>query len=149
MSRTLIIGYGNTLRGDDAIGPIAAERIRQRNTDPDVEILSVHQLTPELVDPISRASRVIFIDAASGPVPGQIVERRIQADLKSQPFTHVTTPQALLAGASALYGAEPRATLITVTAANFDFGKSLSEPVRLALKEVTGRCGVALTCQGV
>lgn len=140
MSRTLIIGYGNSLRGDDAIGRLAAERLRQRNPGPEVEILGVHQLTPELVDPISRAARVIFIDAAAGPNPGQIAERRVHAHMSSRPFTHVATPEALLAGASALYGAEPPATLITVTAEGFELGAALSAPVRRALDSVIERC---------
>lgn len=140
MSHTLIIGYGNSLRGDDAIGIRAAERLRQRDPGPEVEILSVHQLTPELVDPISRARRVIFIDAAMGPKPGQIRERRIHAERSARPFTHVATPEALLAGSSALYGAEPPATLITVTAATFELGEDLSAPVKKALDSVIQRC---------
>lgn len=140
MSHTLIIGYGNSLRGDDAIGIRAAELLRRRDPGPEVEILSVHQLTPELVDPISRARRVIFIDAAEGATPGLICERRIHADLSARPFTHVATPEALLAGASALYGNEPPATLITVTAATFELGEGLSAPVRMALDSVIQRC---------
>ena len=140
MSRTLIIGYGNSLRGDDAIGIRAAEQLRQRGPGPDLEILSVHQLTPELVDPISRAGRVIFIDAAAGPNPGQIAERRIHAAPFARPFTHVATPEALLAGASALYGSEPHAILITVTASTFDLGEDLSAPVQKALESVIQRC---------
>ena len=33
--------------------------------DPDVEIVPLHQLTPELMDPLRRADRVIFIDAST------------------------------------------------------------------------------------
>lgn len=136
MSSTLIVGYGNKLRGDDAVGYLAAERLRENNLHPEIEILPVHQLTPELVDPISRAARVFFIDAAAGPTPGQITERPVRADPAGKPFTHMATPEALLAGAAALYGAEPPATLLTVTAASFEVEEKLSPPVREALDSI-------------
>ena len=60
---TLVIGYGNVLRGDDGAGFLTAELLRDKLRDPDIEILSQHQLLPELMEPISRAARVIFIDA--------------------------------------------------------------------------------------
>jgi hydrogenase maturation protease len=133
MARTLIIGYGNPLRGDDAVGFLAAERIRELVRDPEVEVLAVHQLTPELMEPISQADRVIFIDAAANGEPGVITETRIEGEVASS-FTHIATPQALLAGAQRLYGRSPSATLITITGRDFDIGDWLSEPVRLALE---------------
>ena len=76
--RTLIIGFGNTLRGDDGFGRRAAERLRDVVDDPEIEILSLHQLTPELMDPVSRAERVIFLDAAAGPDPGEIAATALE-----------------------------------------------------------------------
>lgn len=139
MARVLIIGYGNPLRGDDAVGQLAAERLRERISDPEVEILALHQLTPELMEPISRAARIIFIDAAEGPNPGEIAVREIQAAPISQPFTHVATPEALLAGARALYGAAPPATILTVTAKSFELGAGLSEAAKCGLEKLLQR----------
>ena len=48
---------------------------RGPDPDPDVEIHAVHQLTPELMDPLSKAERAIFIDASTGPTPGEVQER--------------------------------------------------------------------------
>src|SRR5579871_5175875 len=73
--RLLIVGYGNPIRSDDAVGYLAAERLRQVLTEADIAILSVHQLTPELAEPVSRAARVIFIDAAATGEPGAIEPR--------------------------------------------------------------------------
>ena len=64
MPDTLVIGYGNALRGDDGAGYIAAELLRERIQNPAVEVFSLHQLAPELMEPISRARQVIFLDAA-------------------------------------------------------------------------------------
>ena len=47
----LVIGYGNPLRGDDAIGHRIAQMMEQRLPDDEVQIQTVYQLTPELVVP--------------------------------------------------------------------------------------------------
>jgi len=47
-ARVLVIGYGNTLRGDDGLGQRAAEALAQRALPDGVEVLSCHQLTIEL-----------------------------------------------------------------------------------------------------
>lgn len=128
MTRCLIIGYGNPLRGDDGVGYRAAERIPGA--------IAVHQLTPELMDPISRANRVIFIDASTEGRPGEIRRRRLTIARNGRPFTHHATPESLLAGARTLYNCAPEATLITVTGANFDLSDTLSPEVDRALQEV-------------
>jgi hydrogenase maturation protease len=105
--------------------------------DPDVEILTLHQLTPELMDPISRADRVIFIDACEGPVPGEIRERTVEPQAApGAAFSHHATPAALLAGARALYGRAPHATLITVTGADFSLSDQLSPAVSARMDAV-------------
>ncbi|HYG98513.1 MAG TPA: hydrogenase maturation protease [Terriglobales bacterium] len=75
--RVLVIGYGNPLRSDDALGWRVAEALRSRFEhqfshtqarvgagSADVEVISCQQLNPELADPISRADLVLFVDAA-------------------------------------------------------------------------------------
>ena len=100
MPRILIVGYGNPLRGDDAFGQRVAGRLLQLPPDPAVEILSLHQLTPELMDPLSRADFAIFIDAGASGEPGAVVERRIDPQSANRvAFTHQATPEALLSGA--------------------------------------------------
>src|ERR1035441_6445297 len=59
----LVIGYGNTLRGDDGVGPRVAEAIEKLNL-PGVRTLVCQQLSPEYADPVSRARTVVFVDAA-------------------------------------------------------------------------------------
>ncbi|MEO8391518.1 MAG: hydrogenase maturation protease [Chloroflexota bacterium] len=59
----LIIGYGNPLRSDDAIGQQIAQAMKDRLNRSDVEVLLTYQLTPELIYSISEAQLVVFIDA--------------------------------------------------------------------------------------
>ena len=139
MPHTLIIGYGNPLRGDDGFGWHAAVRLREIIHDEGIEILPVHQLTPELMDPISHARRVIFIDAAVGEDAGKLTVATLETTGAPPPaFTHFATPAALLEGARSLYGASPEAWLITVVGLDFELGESLSKPVRLALESLAG-----------
>ncbi len=134
MAEILIIGYGNPQRGDDGVGYLAAERL---------DGMAVQQLTPELMEPISQAASVIFIDARAGGRPGAIEERTVFPAPFSGAFTHHATPEALLGGARELYGRCPPATLITIAGSDFQMGHALSEPVQLALKTLLNARGVA------
>ena len=140
MARILIIGYGNPLRGDDGFGWHAAQRLRETVRDPDVEILTVQQLTPELMDPISRAAKAIFLDAAATGEPGRLSVTPIDpAAPGPASFTHFATPAALLAGARALYGSDPAGILVSVAGADFSLGAELSGAVLRATEELLDR----------
>jgi hydrogenase maturation protease len=137
MPHTLIIGYGNPLRGDDGFGWHAALRLRDLIHDAGIEILAVQQLTPELMEPVSRARRVIFIDAATGEDPGKMTVAVLGTSGGPAPvFTHFATPAALLEGAQSLYGARPEGLLVTVVGLDFSLGAELSAPVELALESL-------------
>ena len=134
MPRLLIIGYGNPLRGDDGFGYHAAERLEDLICDPDVEIHAVHQLTPELMDPLSKADRAIFIDASLGPTPGAMEERIIDPEISVTPkFTHHLTPETLVSGARALFGRAASAVLITCAGTEFDCSYGLTRAVQVSL----------------
>jgi hydrogenase maturation protease len=139
MSRLLIIGYGNPLRGDDGFGWHAASRLLDRISDPEIEVMAVQQLTPELMDPISRAARVIFIDAATEGAPGILLKRSLSAEPTPGGFTHHSTPSGLLSGALTLYGRAPEATLYSVPGEDFAFGEHLTPAVEKALTELVAR----------
>jgi hydrogenase maturation protease len=144
MSRVLIIGYGNPLRGDDGFGWHAACRLLDRIADPEVEVMAVQQLTPELTEPMSRAGRVVFIDAAVSGEPGVVQERTLAADSEAGGFTHHATPCGLLAGTLALFGRAPEATLYSVCGEDFAFGERLTPAVEAALAQVVARLCAAV-----
>ena len=70
MPRVLIIAYGNPLRSDDGVGWIVAEELRRRLASPEVEVLQLQQLLPEVAESVSRAETVIFVDASCDGEPG-------------------------------------------------------------------------------
>jgi hydrogenase maturation protease len=131
---TLVIGYGNALRGDDGAGYIAAELLRERIEDPNVEVLSLHQLTPELMEPVSRARHVVFIDASVVGRAGKFNRVPLRPAPACSRFTHQVGPETLLAGAQSLYGRTPQATLYTIPGRNFEVGQELTPSVRRAVE---------------
>jgi hydrogenase maturation protease len=136
MPHTLVIGYGNTLRGDDGAGFLAAELLRDRLCDPEIEVLVQHQLTPELMEPISRAALVIFIDASVSGRPGKVQRIPLRPAPACARFTHHATPESLLAGAQSLYHHTPEATLYTIPGHSFETGQDLTPAVRQAVNEL-------------
>ena len=136
MPHTLIVGYGNALRGDDGAGYLAAELLRDRIQDPEIEILSQHQLLPELMEPISRAAHVIFIDASVSGRAGKVHRIPLRPAPACARFTHHATPESLLAGAQSLYGHTPEATLYTIPGRFFETGQELTASVRRAVDEL-------------
>jgi len=137
MSETLIIGYGNPLRSDDGFGWHAGGLLAQALAGQDAEVITCHQLTPELAEPLSQSSRAVFIDADAQGTPGEIRRRAVRPEIPaSSTFTHSCTPSGLLASAERLYGHRPQAVVITVSAQSFAFGDTLSPVVSAALTEV-------------
>ena len=124
------------MRGDDGFGWHAAERLRERVADPEIEVLTLHQLTPELMETVSGAGRVIFLDAAAQGTPGEVFRREIGGSEAARVLTHHMSPEGLLAGARVLYGAAPPAVMYSVAGEDFGLRESLSAPVLHALEAV-------------
>ncbi|MBX3000369.1 MAG: hydrogenase maturation protease [Caldilineaceae bacterium] len=133
---TLVLGYGNPLRGDDGVGWQAAILVAKA-LEGQVDVLARHQLTPELAETLSEVDRVIFIDAACEGTPGQVCCRPLACQWsEGQSFTHHVAPADLLATAGALYGHAPAGYLITVNGDSFGYTEALSSVVTDALPEV-------------
>ena len=123
----LIIGYGNTLRGDDGVGYKIAEIIEQWNLD-NITSFAVHQLTPDLAENIAKVDTVIFIDAV--PIVDinttKLEIKTISINPKSNNLAHHNNPQQLLSLTEAIYQQIPTAYWILVPAINFNFSEELS-----------------------
>ncbi len=140
MLDVLILGYGNTLRGDDALGIHTAHALHDFYcTDGGVRVLATSQLTFDLAEDIAQAKTVLFIDAAESGSPGEIcTEEVIPADEKVR-FTHHWTPGTLLMLSKQLYGRAPTAMTLTMAAASSDIGMGLSPAVQNRLPELLER----------
>jgi hydrogenase maturation protease len=134
----LVLGYGNTLRCDDGVGPRAAEAVESWGL-PGVSTLDAALLTPELAEPISRARSVVFVDAAVD-APREVQLRELHPAESSQLMAHAADPQTMLALARDVFGANPRAWLLTIPVENMAIGDTLSpfaqRGLETALKEL-------------
>jgi len=133
--KALVIGYGNRLRGDDAIGLAVAEALAN---DPiaGTEVVICHQLTPELAERLAAVETAVFIDATSAGDAGRVrVTRLLAVAVPVAGLAHHIAPQTLLVMSLKLYGRSPEAFLVTVAAGSFDLGDGLSDAVSAALPE--------------
>jgi hydrogenase maturation protease len=125
--RALVIGYGSPIRGDDALGPLVADRLETRlAADPrrsgGIEVQARHILTAEIVDDLVRAARAIFIDAAADLEPGEVRCRRLAPDTATlSTMAHFHDPRELLAWCEALYQRAPETWLVSAGGADWGY----------------------------
>jgi len=139
MARVLVLGYGNPLLCDDGLGWQVAVQLFRANASPDVEVLPCHQLTPELAEPVSRAEVVLFVDCRRDGNPGEFYCEELCPESAPVAFTHHLSPTALLDLSSELYGACPKAYLVSICGESFETGEALSPAVERRLPELKAR----------
>lgn len=130
---TLIIGYGNSLRRDDGIGLKVASEVEKLGL-PGTRSRQEQQLTPELAATIAEFDRVIFVDAAINSERVQLQQIQSQQATGTQ-LGHNCDARSLLAMTELLYGNVPQAWLITIPAANFEFGEGFSPTAEQGAKK--------------
>lgn len=120
--RALVIGYGSPIRGDDAIGPLAAEQLATGPVPDGVRVLSRHVLTAELAEDLAGVDRVVFLDATVDGPPGEVRVRELGPDARAvSTMAHFHDPRELLAWCETLYGRKPQAWLVSVAGQSFDY----------------------------
>jgi hydrogenase maturation protease len=133
----IAIGYGNELRSDDGIG----QRVAKALPPSKITSLAVHQLTPELAEPLAQSKLAIFIDAC---LTSESTTVQVEEILPTSTYLiagHTADPPSLLALTQALYNYCPSAWWIKVPGINFELGYSLSPMaetgVVIALQKIT------------
>ena len=128
----LVIGYGNTLRGDDGVGPRVAEAFAAMHL-PGVRTLVCQQLSPEHAEPISQAERVVFVDAAVDG-PSEVQLRELEPGDSTQLMAHAADPRTMLALARDVFGHAPKAWWLTIPAEDLGFSETLSPVAQRGLE---------------
>lgn len=128
--KILIIGYGSPIRGDDALGPLVADRLENTGVPAGVEVISRHILTAELAADLADKDRVIFLDAAVDAEPGEVSCRRLAPDANAiSTMAHFLDPRELLAWCETLYGRVPESFLISAGGDSFDYANYDLTPI--------------------
>lgn len=115
--KTLLIGYGNSARCDDGLGPAFVERITARNLQ-GLQLETEFQLAVEHSAQIAEYDVVIFADATvDSTKPFHFAELK---DCKPQSMgSHSVTPEAAVALAELLFNATPRAFVLGISGNHF------------------------------
>lgn len=148
--RDLVIGIGNSLRGDDGVGWWLADRAERLRPAP--RVLAVQQLTPELCGVLAEAGRVLFIDAClvapavagrrraspagsplEGTGPALMPLGPASGSGEAGALSHRLEPPQLLAITALLHGRVPPAMQLLVPAFDLAHREGLSAPQRRLL----------------
>jgi len=122
----LVIGIGNPSRGDDALGPMAIERLETLNL-PDVELLTDFQLQVEYLLDMEGRGQVIFVDATVSDAVNTFAYEPIHPALDASYSSHELSPQAVLAAYERHYErpAQP-SFVLAIRGHGFELGEGLS-----------------------
>jgi hydrogenase maturation protease len=131
----LVIGVGSLLRGDDAIGWRVVEEI-ERRAIPGMEVRTVTQLVPELVDLMATAPLVVFVDADAGVARPEL---RPVLPAVEGPLTHHATPESLCRLLTTIGWVCPPVYVLGMPAHSFELG---ADPLPECLSHVDAAIGV-------
>jgi len=141
MSRWVVIGVGNALRGDDAAGLHVARRLRERGWE------NMHESSGEtasLMELWQGVDAVLLADAAqSGAPPGTIT--RLDASTQPLPaaFLHCSTHAFGLAEAVELSRSlgtlPPKVIVFAIEGQTFEHGAPLSPEVERGVMETVNQ----------
>ncbi len=141
--RTLIIGCGNVLRGDDAVGPVVIRRLWERGLPDEVQCADGGTGGMDVAFQMRGVPQVVLVDACcSGNPPGtrfELTGRDVEQlppaegmNLHSFRWDH-----ALAFGRWLLKDDYPKQiTVYLVEGADFELGAPLSAPVDAAADEL-------------
>lgn len=126
MARTVVIGVGNSFRGDDGVGLEVARQLGgiENGGDP-----------AELIEAWTGASLAIVVDAAHAHDPPGTIRRHEGLDLhvRGQASSHGLSLADAVALGEALDRLPSALVVYTVEGADFAMGSSLSPAVRSAV----------------
>jgi hydrogenase maturation protease len=137
---TLVIGVGNAFRGDDGVGLIVAQRLRELDL-PGVTVVEQSGEGAALVESWKDAGRVIVVDAiSSGGEPGDIYRFAAAGQplpaLFSGDSTHAFGLAEAVELARQLNRLPPSLVIYGIEGKSFDLATGLSPEVEAAAKNV-------------
>jgi len=144
-SNIAILGIGNELRRDDAVGLAVVDRLSFFVDDPSIVLLNCQNVPENFTGYVKRfrPTCVVLIDAADfGAVPGNARIFQLN-DLESP---EITTHRASLTMLGAYLQSETNSSVfvIGIQPADCDFGSGLSPSVRRASVAVADTIGTVL-----
>lgn len=125
-AETLLFAIGNSGRQDDGLGWAFAEAI-ETSGFPREDVHLRYHLQVEDAERIAKSSRVVFVDAFRGELPGGFAIRPCEPAGTFSFTTHEVTPEAILFLCRELYGRCPEASCLLIAGESWDLGEGLTE----------------------
>jgi hydrogenase 3 maturation protease len=135
-SRTVIVGVGNTLKGDDGAGPLVCEQLKQIGVS--AEVMDTGTVPENYIQPIiHKAPRnLLVIDAMHFAAQPGTIKVFTPEQLDSAAIsTHTLSPRLFIDIVRQNTGAE--VYLIGIQPAHTQLGQSLSAQVRDAVQRLS------------
>jgi hydrogenase maturation protease len=152
VEKTLVVGCGNLLRGDDAVGPVLVRHLAALGTPPGVRLADAGTAGMDVAFAMRGQDRVILVDASTGSghppgtlfrVPGEVVESLPPPEGRN---LHAFRWDQALAFARWLLKDEYPADVVVwlVEAESLGHGAPLSAVVEATMKDLADRLLVEL-----
>ena len=138
MKRTLVIGYGNSLRRDDGAGPELARRVRDLAL-PGVDVIEAHQLLPEHAECLSHYERALFVDACVEEDLDSVSLQPVAPNADAGIDAHASDPGGLLALALLLFDGAPDSWIVRLPVEDLGIGDGLSETAEAGVTEASAK----------
>lgn len=132
INKKIIIGIGNTSRGDDGLGWQFLEELRARKFD-GWELIERYQLNVEDAELIQEAETLVFVDSYNGKLERGYLLEECHARVDFEYTTHALNPCAVLALSENLYKAKPTTFVMKIQGFEWGLGKELSSRARTNL----------------
>lgn len=157
VEKTLVVGCGNLLRGDDAVGPSLVRHLAALGTPPGVRLADAGTAGMDVAFAMKGQDRVIVVDASTGSghppgtlfrVPGEVVESLPPPEGRN---LHAFRWDQALAFARWLLKEEYPADVVVwlVEVESLGHGAPLSAVVEATMKQLADRLLVELAGAGV
>jgi hydrogenase maturation protease len=141
--RVVVVGVGNELRGDDAVGLAVVRALRSR-LPPGVETVEAHGEMGELLDAWDDADLAVVVDAVSaGLVPGTVSVAEadtllLEGSLRASGTHSLGVAEAVALGRT-LGRLPARLVLVGVEGRSFGLEAPMSESVAVAVEAAAAR----------
>ena len=147
-AQCLLLACGNTLRGDDGIGPWLADWAEERFADePRLKVISRQQWTPELAADLAEAQSALFVDCSTESEAGSINLIEVKPAQRTEGVgTHHVSAAELLGISQELYGCLPgHALLLTIGSESTELSEEFSQAVLDAIPQACAQLEDTLT----
>jgi len=131
-SRVVVLGWGNTARGDDGLGPLLLSEIDRLGLG-HVETIEDFQLQLEHALDLDGADLALFVDASlAAPAPFAFYETAARRGLTHT--SHAMAPEAVLDVHARVLGKQPPPSFVLgIRGESFELGDDLGDAARAHL----------------